>query len=162
MDWVKTDKTNYQNIADAIRTKLDSSDTFLPSEMAAGINAIQTSFTGDMIKKQYQLYTNSESSVKRFYVTTAASGAAVSDENKFYVITEMMIQDGDSSIFASISLLYSRKNGVLTEISKEASNLDGSLSFTNNNPEYGVTATFTTNAPPNSTIRILSMITALN
>lgn len=38
--WVKTEKSNYQNIASAIRTKSGSFDTFLPSEMAAAIQAI--------------------------------------------------------------------------------------------------------------------------
>lgn len=38
--WVKTEKSNYEDIADAIRTKSGSSDTFLPSEMAAAIQAI--------------------------------------------------------------------------------------------------------------------------
>lgn len=40
MSWVKTEKSNYQNIASAIRTKSGSVDTFLPSEMAAAISAI--------------------------------------------------------------------------------------------------------------------------
>lgn len=40
MSWVKTEKSNYQNIASAIRTKAGSSDTFLPSEMAAAIAAL--------------------------------------------------------------------------------------------------------------------------
>ena len=40
MSWVKTEKSNYEDIADAIRTKAGSSDTFLPSEMAAAIQAI--------------------------------------------------------------------------------------------------------------------------
>ena len=40
MSWVKTEKSNYQNIASAIRTKSGSADTFLPSEMAAAIQAI--------------------------------------------------------------------------------------------------------------------------
>ena len=42
MSWVKTEKSNYQNIANAIRTKSGLSDTFLPSEMAAAISALPT------------------------------------------------------------------------------------------------------------------------
>lgn len=38
----KTDDTNYQNIANAIRAKSGSSGTFLPSEMAAAISGIPT------------------------------------------------------------------------------------------------------------------------
>lgn len=37
---VITDEQNYQNIADAIRAKLGSADTYTPSEMAAAIGAI--------------------------------------------------------------------------------------------------------------------------
>ena len=37
-----TDEQNYKDIADAIRDKLGSSDTFLPSEMADAIESIPT------------------------------------------------------------------------------------------------------------------------
>lgn len=37
-----TDEQNYQDIADAIRSKLGSSDTFLPSEMADAVESIPT------------------------------------------------------------------------------------------------------------------------
>lgn len=48
MSWVKTEKTNYQNIATAIRTKAGSADTFLPSEMAAAIAAIPAGSLSDL------------------------------------------------------------------------------------------------------------------
>ena len=43
-----TDEQNYQDIADAIRSKLGSSDTFLPSEMADAIESIPTGGSTEM------------------------------------------------------------------------------------------------------------------
>lgn len=42
MAYVLTDESNYEDIADAIREKTESSDTYTPGEMAAAIRSIQT------------------------------------------------------------------------------------------------------------------------
>lgn len=46
MAYVLTDESNYEDIADAIREKTESSDTYTPSEMAGAIRSIPTSVTG--------------------------------------------------------------------------------------------------------------------
>ncbi len=51
-----TDEQNYQDIADAIREKLGSSDSFLPSEMADAIESIPTGPTPAEIKTKFVDY----------------------------------------------------------------------------------------------------------
>ena len=45
MAYVMTDESNYEDIADAIREKLGTSTTYLPSEMAAAVRSIPSATT---------------------------------------------------------------------------------------------------------------------
>lgn len=45
MAQVLTDESNYEDIADAIREKLGTNTTYLPSEMAAAIRSIPSAAT---------------------------------------------------------------------------------------------------------------------
>ena len=60
MPIVTTDNSNYAAIAAAIRAKNKSTETYLPSEMAAAINAISTgSFEDEIITREISgTYTN--------------------------------------------------------------------------------------------------------
>lgn len=151
----------FGDIADAIRAKTGGSADIVADDFPTAIAGIpQTSpqLTSDMLNKKYAMYTNSGSTAASHQFSIGASGAAVSADNLYYLITAMVLQDGSASLLGYISALYSRNGDTLTEVYTEADNVTGTLGF----GQYGIEATMTTTVPAGATARFLSMITALN
>ena len=151
----------FGDIADAIRAKTGGSSEIVADNFPSAIAGIpQTSpqLTSDMLNKKYVGYTNSGSADTSRQFSIGASGAAVSADNLYYLITAMILQDGVASLFGYISALYSRNGDTLTEVYTEAQNVTGTLGF----GQYGIEATITTTVPAGARIQVLSMITALN
>ena len=111
MSWVKTEKSNYQNIASAIRTKSGSSDTFLPSEMAAAIAAIPQSSeltdcdrTGTQCKKI--TFTDGEA--------TEQLSITPSNDTKFFLaICESFYVDSNDMAPAGHAFALANENGTI-------------------------------------------------
>lgn len=161
MSWVKTEKSNYQNIASAIRTKSGSADTFLPSEMAGAIGALETVSKTVVIKNQLSYFTNSTGSATTKTFTINSTGSAVGTQNKFYVASVGIHKDGGVTN-GYYTTFYKRDGDTLTQLNYTGGTYDqqtvtGSMAVIEN----GVSLTVNVPVANSTTIYVLTTIFAL-
>lgn len=161
MSWVKTEKSNYQNIASAIRTKSGSADTFLPSEMAAAIGNLETVNKTVVIKNTMSYYTNSTGSTTTKTFTINSTGSKIGTQNKFYVVSVGIHKDG-SQTNGYFTAFYKRDGDTLTQLEYTGGTYDqqtvtGSMAVIEN----GVSLTVNIPVANSTTIYVLTNIFAL-
>lgn len=115
MSWVKTEKSNYQNIANAIRSKSGSADTFLPSEMAGAIGELTDITKTTLIKNTLQNYTNSSGSDETKTFTINSTGSQVGTQNKFYIVSANILKQGAATHGYFVGF-FKRDGDVLTQL----------------------------------------------
>lgn len=89
-----TDKVNYMNIADAIRAKNGSTETYLPTEMADAINNIETGISLDTLENQA-----AGEHILNGYAAYNADGEIVSGTAVAEVVTDELIREAIDNYF---------------------------------------------------------------
>ena len=129
---MKTDSDNYSDIADAIRTKSSSSDTFLPSEMGDAIRAIPSGGGGvpaDVIADEYD------------NTSTYSEGDYVIYENELYICnTDISIAEEWDSAHWSQTAIDSELNQIKGNIEDNSSNISNLYNDIAN--EFSASATY--------------------